>query len=61
MNAVNNFNLQESLYSREFFQEIAANLEEHERKIIDVGEVKIYVCMQLVMVAHMPVRMEIIA
>ncbi|XP_035710616.1 uncharacterized protein LOC118436506 [Folsomia candida] len=38
MNAVNNFNQDGPVYTRDFFQDIAANLEEAERDVVDTGE-----------------------
>ncbi|XP_035703746.1 ataxin-3 homolog isoform X2 [Folsomia candida] len=38
MNAVNNFRQEGPLYTREFFQDIVANLEAEERNVIDTGE-----------------------
>lgn len=40
MNAVNNFNQDGPVYTRDFFQDIAANLEEAERDVVDTGEVE---------------------
>lgn len=42
MNAVNNFRQEGPLYTREFFQDIVANLEAEERNVIDTGEVEKY-------------------